>query len=64
MTRANGVSFEGTFDMGLLNGNTSITLPGSKEKVNMHPSHISDPRLSFECPPRASNFNAHVEFAL
>ena len=51
--------------MGTMSGSCAITgASDGKEKVSMHPSHVSEPRLSYECPPRAPVFNARVEFAL
>jgi hypothetical protein len=62
--KKNGVIFEGNFENGMFNGVMTITLPFAKEKVNMHPSHITVPRLSYECPPRPPDFSAFVEFAI
>lgn len=62
LIKSNGVTFDGTFEMGVLSGSTQVTAGGKNTKVSMPPSHISDPRLSYECPPRPASFNARAEF--
>eukprot|EP00211_Chloroparvula_japonica_P004806 CAMPEP_0119122056 /NCGR_PEP_ID=MMETSP1310-20130426/2432_1 /TAXON_ID=464262 /ORGANISM="Genus nov. species nov., Strain RCC2339" /LENGTH=848 /DNA_ID=CAMNT_0007111661 /DNA_START=106 /DNA_END=2652 /DNA_ORIENTATION=+ len=62
LTKANGVTFEGSFENGQMSGNFQITRFGEKVKASLHPSHVSEPKMSLESPDRANPL--HVEFVL